>query len=373
MGGKRRETRIDKVKGKGDSMKQKYLQIQYDKRDLKIYKWLWIITGIMTILGLIPCLIYGNKTVRETVLIEERLFEVGMLLIYFGGTLFLGFTFKFFKAAGYLRRLEKYGYILPEKKESYENNISLLVQNAEQGRDLGNKKSCTGIILTIIAGVFTIFTVIYNFTMTKVPHFIAILVFIIMTALFARQIFPGKFRDDVDIFGNVNRKVRKNLPDGILEMLIVFMVLMFFLVKLTESIPVTRKGIFYHQAIRYEKIHNHRFDLFPDDLPKDAKEGMFNSGYKIFWVSFYTSTEKIENYMEMYGKSEGLTEIYTFDNNEEFARHLESARAYLHTMTATSGNQNCYLYVFDKDRFFVLLNKETGYVWMYWGGTFQWE
>ncbi len=350
-----------------------YLQIKYDKRDLKIYKWLWIITGIMTILGLIPCLIIGGKTVRETTLTEEKFFNIGMLILYFGGVLFLGFTFRFFEAMEYLQRLKKYGFIVPEKKGSYGNDISLLVQNAEKGRDLGSKKSRSGVILTIISGIFTLFAAVYNFTMTKVPHFVVIFIFILMTILFARQIFPRKFRDDVDIFGDVKRRVRKNLPGGILEILIIFFVLMFFIVKLIESVPVTRKGIFYHQAIHYEKVHNHRFDLFPDYLPKDAKEGVFNSGYGVFWVSFYTSPEETENYMELYEKTEGLTEIYTFDSDAEFTGHLESARAYLYSMDALVENPSCYLYVFDKDRFFVLVNKDTGYVWMYWGGIFQWE
>lgn len=354
-------------------MNRNCLRIQYDKRDIKIYKWLCIITGVMAIAGLIPCFLYGSKMVRETTLTEEKFFNIGILLAYFGGILFLIFMFKYFKAIGYLKRLENYGFILPEKKESYGNDISLLVENAEKGINLGTKKSRPGIILTGISGIFTLFTVFYNFTMTKVPHFLVIFVFIIMTALFARQIFPDKFRDDVDIFGNIKRKVRKTLPNGILEMAVIFIVLMFFFAKFTENMPITRKGIFYHQAIRYEKVHNHRFNLFPDNLPKDAKDSMFNSSYGVFWVSFYTSSEEIENYMEVYGEAQGLTEIYIIDNDEEFAEHLELARAYLRCADTSEENQNCCLYVFDKEKFFVLFNKETGYVWMYWGGTFQWE
>lgn len=354
-------------------MNQMQLQIKFDKRDLKIYKWLWIITGIVAFIGLIPFLMFLNKKIGETTLTQDKLFYTGLIMLYFGGGLWLIFSVKFAEAAGYLKRLEKYGFIVPDRKKSYQNDLDRLIQHGQACVEYESQKSRSSIILTVISGVLTVFAVVFNFTMTRMPHVIAILILIVMTGCFARQISPGKFRDDVDIYGDIKRKVRKNIPGGIVEILLIFAMTMVFFVELPDDLPFNKPAVFYHQSIRYEKERNNIYDLFPDYLPKNAEDVTLRCGYGGVCVSFYTTQEQIEEYMEIYGQQQGLTDIYTYENDKDFEQHLWLAETYIHTMNAVPKNENCYLYLFFENGFIIFMDKETGYVGMYGSYLFSWS
>lgn len=350
-------------------IRQKDLRIKFDKRDLKIYKWLWLFISIIALLVLIPVVLY-TKPMKELTNSQDKLLSITIPIMPFAIVLWVGFGFKLLEGVAYLKRLKRYGYIVPESKKLYENNLENLIQDPEICRKQGMQKSKSGIALTVIAGIAALFMICINLTMTRVPHIWGILISVVLVCLYARQISGRKFRDDVDIYGNPERKVRRNPDDGLLEILLVFIVALVFLVLVPDAFPGKVNPLFYRQAIRYEKKDSDNYgsyDFFPDSLPKEAENVLIRMTYSEMRLSFYTSANQLDEYMEIYNNEEELIACYSTDSNEDFMKYVEplSGNYYLKILDEMKSGDSCYLYHFEQG--FVFINKDTGYVGMYCG------
>lgn len=356
-------------------IRQKDLKIKFDKTDLKIYQYIWIITGIVTILVWIPVLLYGGKPVKEVPDGLDTLVEITVLLCPFLFVFWIGLIFKLSEIAGYLKRLKRYGYIVPESKKPYESNLENLIQDREICREQGEQKSKAAIVLTVIAGVAVLLMICTNFMLTRVPHIWSILICVVLAVVYAGQISSRRFRDDVDIYGDPKRKVRRNLDDGLLEILLVFTVILVFFVLVPDAFPGKVNPLFYRQAIRYEKEDSDNYgsyDFLPDSLPDEAENVLIRMTYEQMGISFYTSEKQIKEYIEIYNQAEELITCYSSESNEDFMKYAElSENYYLKVSDAMESGDGCYLYRF-KDGF-VFMNQDTGYVGMYCGRIPVWD
>lgn len=349
-------------------IRQKDLRIKFDKKDLKIYRNIWIITGIVTVLIGIPAFMLGGKPVKDVPANLDALVTITVLLCPFLAILWIGITWKLLEIAGYLKRLKRYDYVVPDSKKLYENNLENLIQDKEICREQGMQKSRVGIVLTVIAGIATLLMICINLMLTRVPHIWCILICGILAAVYARQISGRKFRDDVDIYGNPERKVRRNLDDGLLEISLVFIVSIVFFVLVPDAFPGKVNPLFYRQAIRYEKgdIDNYgSYDFLPDSLPEEAEDILIRMTYEQMGLSFYTSQSQINEYMEFYQNAEGLIVRYSSNDDEDFMKYAEQAgnNSHLNVSEEIRNGDSCYLYCFKTG--FVFINQDTGYVAMY--------
>lgn len=348
-------------------IRQKDLKIKFDKKDLKIYGNIWIITGIITVLIGIPALLHGGKPVKDVPANLDALVEITVLLCPFLAIFWLGITWKLLEIAGYLKRLKRYGYVVPDSKGLYENNLENLIQDREICREQGMQKSKSGIVLTVIAGIAAFLMICINLMLTRVPHIWSILFCAVPAGLYVRQISSRKFRDDVDIYGDPKRKVRRNPDDGLLEISLVFIVILIFFVLVPDAFPGKVNPLFYRQAIRYEKgdIDNYgSYDFFPDSLPKEAEDILIRMTYSEMALSFYTSEKQISEYMEIYNNAEELITCYSSNESEDFMKYAEQAgNHYLNVSEELRNGDSCYLYYFKTG--FVFINQDTGYVAMY--------
>lgn len=352
---------------KESKIRQKDLKIKFDKKDLKIYRNIWIITGIVTVLIGIPTLLYGGKPVKETPVSLDGLIAITVLLCPFLAIFWIGITWKLLEIAGYLKRLKRYGYVVPDSKKLYDNNLENLIQDKEICREQGMQKSGVGIALTVIAGIAALLMICINLMLTRVPHIWSILFCAAMAGFFARQISSQRFRDDVDIYGNPERKVRRNLDDGLLEISLVFIVILVFFVLVPDAFPGKVNPLFYRQAIRYEKgdIDNYgSYDFFPNNLPEEAEDILIRMTYEQMGISLYTSQSQINEYMEIYQNSEELIVRYSSNEDDDFMKYAERAgNYYLNISEEIRNGDSCYLYCFKMG--FVFINQDTGYVAMY--------
>lgn len=348
-------------------IRQKDLKIKFDKKDLKIYRIIWIITGIITVLIGIPTLLYGGKPVKETPASLDGLIAIVVLLCPFLAIFWIGITWKLLEIAGYLKRLKRYGYVVPDSKKLYENNLENLTPNQELCREQGMQKSKVSIVLTAIAGIAALLMICINLMLTRVPHIWSILFCAALTGIYIRQISGRRFRDDVDIYGDPERKVRRNLDDGLLEILLVFIVVLVFFVLVPDAFPGKVSPLFYRQAIRYEKGDNDNYgsyDFLPDSLPEESEDILIRMTYEQMGISFYTSQSQINEYMKIYQNAEGLIVRCSSNEDEDFMKYAEQAgNNYLNVLEEIGNGDSCYLYCFKTG--FVFINQDTGYVAMY--------
>lgn len=352
-------------------IRQKDLKIRYDKKDLKIYIYISVIAGIITALVWIPVLLYGGKTVEETPGELVETVALAVLLVPFLSLLWIGIIIKTLEVSGYLKRLKRYGFIVPESASEYENKLENLMQDGETCKEQGEQKSKTAIVLTVAASIAAAFVIYTNFMCTRVPHIYSILFHILLIGHFARQISSRRFRDDVDIYGDPKRKVRRNLDDGLIEIVLLCVVITVFFVYLPDAFPGKVNPLFYGQAIRYEKEYNDRYGFFPDSLPDEAEDVLVRMTYEQVAVSFYTSERQANEYMEMYENIEGMTGHCSSDDSEDFVKYAEKSRNhYLDISEEMGAGDDCHLYRLEKG--FVFINRDSGYIALY-GSTFAME
>lgn len=345
-------------------IRQKDLKIKYDKKDLKTYLYLWIITGITTALVWIPVLLYGIKPIKETPVDLDSLVSISTLLAPFLSVFWIGLIVKLLEISGYLKRLEKYGYVVPESAKEYDNNLENLMQDREICREQGERRSKAAVALTVTAGIAAAFVIYTNFVCTRVPHIFSILFQIMLIGHFARQIPSRRFRDDVDIYGDPKRKVRRNLDNGLIEIVLLCVVITVFFVYVPDAFPGKVNPLFYGQAIRYEKEYNDRYEFFPDNLPDEAENILIQMTYEQMRLSFYISGEQIEKYKEIYKNMEGGMGSYSSGSSEEFMEYAKDADPYyLNVLEEMEDGDICYLYRFKTG--WVFMNGHSGYVAMY--------
>lgn len=213
--------------------------IKYDKRSVKVYRTLLLITVVYFLLSLF-CMFTGIPSIGNAKL-EAVLITVVLYGLYFGviGILYLGY--QWISAVFYLKRLEKYGYEVPENRKEYEIVERLpkkenVVQVQTQGYHRGSK-ILTGLSV-LVAAVMLLLTGYYfyrwsfigeNAQAMLVMQLIADAFWLIPIAIFRKEMNLQKYKDDVEI--DITRRTRKNVVSGVL--LIILLVLVALYVKAT--------------------------------------------------------------------------------------------------------------------------------------------
>jgi len=213
--------------------------IKYDKRSVKVYRILLMITVVYFLLSLF-CMFTDIPSIGNAKL-EEVIITVVLYGLYFGviGILYLGY--QWISAVFYLKRLQKYGFEVPENRKEYEIVERLpqkenVVQVQTQGYHRGSKM-LTGLSV-FVAAVMLLLTGYYfyrwsfigeNAQAMLVMQLIADAFWLIPIFIFKKEMNLQKYKDDVEI--DITRKTRKNVVSGIL--LIILLVLVALYVKAT--------------------------------------------------------------------------------------------------------------------------------------------
>lgn len=207
------------------------------RHDLREQKASLIGAVICTVLGM------GAFVILNTALTDKLSSESFAMLIILGVVLFSAAAFVlwlfYFDCFCYLRRLKKHGYILPKNKKEVVNGLAGLsfdVNVMENKKTVSgkNRESTVlgGVCFVIAAAVLTSAVRIYlqyspfvadgSIIILVVIHLIMILGWLGFGFYFGRQCDNTKYKDDVEL--DADRKNRKNIVEGIMIIVILFVV-----------------------------------------------------------------------------------------------------------------------------------------------------
>ena len=198
-------------------------KIKYDKRDRKIF----LALGIITTTIILVCLILMNTELPER--FEARVIGV-MIVVCFTvfPVLALATWIMFADSHTYLKRLEKYGYIVPANKKEYDNSLEKLATGELKTFDDPSKESkllalISWVISVVMVGYAIFLSLRFSHMLENVAFFvivtIAIAIFWLLFGLSLwRQRLRDKFRDDVEF--NSPLKPRKHLVEGVVTIII---------------------------------------------------------------------------------------------------------------------------------------------------------
>lgn len=212
--------------------------IKYDKYEFKIYMVLTIVMGIIFAISLVSMstdsIFRGNRRFDEILLI------VVVCGLFMGGALFLLFGYHLLAALFYFKRLERYGYQVPEKKKTYEYVLERLPRSdvSAEREAVQPEYSKTSKSLMWICILVCFVMVCWNFYYLYKWYFMGddtLIMFglllmgdafwLIPILMFRGEMNTQKFKDDVEI--DVTRKVRMNMLSGIVVIAILAGVAMF--------------------------------------------------------------------------------------------------------------------------------------------------
>lgn len=213
--------------------------IKYDKRSVQIYRTLLLITVAYFLLSLF-CMFTDIPSIRNAKL-EEVLITVVLYGLYFGviGILYLGY--QWISAVFYLKRLEKYGFEVPENRKEYEiverlpktgNVLPVQEQDYHKGsKILAELSVMVAVIMLGLTGYYYLKWAFLgeNADFMLVMQLIADAFWLIPIAIFRKEMNLQKYKDDVEI--DITRRTRKNVVSGV--MLIILLVLVALYVKAT--------------------------------------------------------------------------------------------------------------------------------------------
>lgn len=238
--------------------------IKYDKRSVKIYRILTLITVVYFLLSLLWMFI--DIPIIRNAKLEEVIIIAALFGLYFGvvGTLYLGY--QWISAVFYLKRLEKYGFEVPENRKEYEiverlpqkeNAAPVQEQDYHKGSKILTELSVlVAVIMLILTGYYFYKWSLLgeNANVMFVMQLIADAFWLIPIFIFKKEMNQQKYKDDVEI--DITRRTRKNVVSGVL--LISFLVLAALYVKatahsMTKYIYVSRMETDKH---RLYKIHD---------------------------------------------------------------------------------------------------------------------
>lgn len=213
--------------------------IKYDKRSVKIYRNLTLVTVVYFLLSVLW--MFADIPRIRIAKLEEVIVTVVLFGIYFGviGTLYS--SYQWISAVFYLKRLERYGFKVPENRKEYEIVERLpkkenMVQVQTQGYHKGSK-ILTGFSI-FVAAIMLLLTGYYfyrwsfmgeNAQAFLVIQLIADAFWLIPISVFRKEMDLQKYKDDVEI--DITRRTRKNVVSGVL--LIILWTLMALYVKAT--------------------------------------------------------------------------------------------------------------------------------------------
>lgn len=234
---------FSRTRQKENAYKEKYhaetaTGIKYDKREFGIYMVLTSVMGIIFAISLV--LMSTDSIFKGNSRFDEKLLIAAVCGLFMGGALFLLFGYHLLAAVFYFKRLEKYGYQVPEKKKTYEYVLerlprSTVSEEREVVQPICSKtsKSLMYICILVCLAMFGWnFYYLYKwFFMGDDTLFMFGLLLIgdafwlIPILMFRGEMNTQKFKDDVEI--DATRKVRMNMLSGIVVIAILVCVALF--------------------------------------------------------------------------------------------------------------------------------------------------
>lgn len=209
--------------------------IKYDTRSVKVYRTLLLITVVYFLLSVF-CMFTDISSIGNAKL-EEVIIAVALYGLYFGviGTLYLGY--QWISAVFYLKRLEKYGFQVPENRKEYEiverlpkkeNVVPVQEQDYHKGSKILTELSV--LVAVIMLGLTGYYFWKWSFlgenaNFMLVVQLIADAFWLIPIAIFRKEMNLQKYKDDVEI--DITRRTRKNVVSGILLILLFVMVALY--------------------------------------------------------------------------------------------------------------------------------------------------
>ena len=198
-------------------------KIKYDKRDRSLFLALGIIITIIVVISLI---------LMNTKIIEELAASVIGVMIVLCFTVLpviaLAAWVMFADSHTYLKRLKKYGYIVPDNKKEYECSLEVLMTAPIKTFEDESKESkllafVSWIVAVTMVGYSIFLTIRFSHMLENVAFFIIVSIALAMFWLvfgfsFWKQRRRDKYKDDVEI--NSNLKPRKHLVEGITTIII---------------------------------------------------------------------------------------------------------------------------------------------------------
>lgn len=198
-------------------------RIKYDKRDRKLYLILAVITTILIVVGLLLMNTEWPNSLNAAV--------VGVMIVVCF-TVFPVVAFAtwvmFADSHMYLKRLNIYGYIVPDNKKQYDNNLESLVSGELKVFSEPNKES---MMLAVVSWVISFGMVGYSiFLSLRFSHMLENVAFFIIATVamaifwlvfgfsFWKQRKRDAYKDDVEL--NSSLKPRKHLVEGITTIII---------------------------------------------------------------------------------------------------------------------------------------------------------
>ncbi len=254
--------------------------IKYDKRSFKIYGTLTVITVGYFLVSLLW--MFEDSPIIKSRDLEEVLAMLSIFGLYFGivGTIYLGYHW--INAIFYLKRLEKYGYEVPENRKEY-----MILERLPKRYDVSpvetqeyHVDSKILVILSVLTvAIMLALTGYYFYKWSFMDDAKALLViqlildglWLIPISVFYKQMNVQKYKDDVVV--DITRKPRMNVVSGILLLMVLIMMASFVKISsqsMTRYVYVSRMQV---DRERLEEIHDaletasYEMKLFYADYP----------------------------------------------------------------------------------------------------------
>lgn len=204
-------------------------QIKYDKQDQTVGL---VIAVISTLNVLVTCFLMVFAFIED---LNAKLTTWIVISGIYGWPLLAIIGWRlFFSSRAYMKRLEKYGYKVPDCKKEYRGRQELLERFEVSPPDV-SKWHPESVCLALGAWMAGVCSILYSFHMWQnYPTMDGILILMlfpvacwgIMGLYYWRQRDQIKYKDDVEL--DEKRKTRQNLVDGLVIILVcVFLMLLF--------------------------------------------------------------------------------------------------------------------------------------------------
>ncbi|MCM1498194.1 MAG: hypothetical protein NC124_06970 [Clostridium sp.] len=216
-------------------------KIKYDKRDKRLCGRAAAVFSVLAVLD--GCMLYFGEGIMWHFPVAVEVMFVCAFYPFL--LLAVGLWVGFMDAVLYLKRLQNYGYEVPEDKRQFGRDLEKLPVTEHAVKTFSGKNAGS-IALTVLTGVITIGLIIYDVYFwyrysalgEDIRFFEGMLVFgtviwLIQGIFYARQISNRKYKYDVEI--DHSWKNRRNLIGGLAEII----VLLAFTLLATELIHNT--------------------------------------------------------------------------------------------------------------------------------------
>lgn len=207
-------------------------KIKYDKRDKKIYSLSAVCTIVLFAVGQLLLWMWPEITTRSDAFFVSLL----LLITCFLPVISAGLWLLFWDSALYLKRLEKYGFPLPENKKDFGSDLEQLACSVgstyadyeRTGQIPAESKeskilACLSWVITFAMAGYTIFYFIrFSHVWENVGFlgYVCIFITVVWNLIglhYYKQKNPEKYRDDVDF--KSPKKVRKHLVEGVVTII----------------------------------------------------------------------------------------------------------------------------------------------------------